>query len=85
MLRKEAQAVERLRDEGIDAHVVELDVTSGASVRAAAQRIRGRPRRGSTFSMNNAGILPEAAGPHAKARWTSSCSAGPTRRTSSAP
>ena len=56
---KGAQAVERLCDEGIDAHAVELDVTSGASVRAAAQRVRGEHGR-LDILVNNAGILPEA-------------------------
>jgi NAD(P)-dependent dehydrogenase (short-subunit alcohol dehydrogenase family) len=57
---KGAQAAERLRDEGIDAHAVELDVSSGASVRSAAQRIRAE-HGGLDILVNNAGILPEAA------------------------
>ena len=56
---KGAAAAENLRDEGIDAHAVELDVRSGASVRAAAQRIRGE-HGGLDILINNAGILPEA-------------------------
>ena len=57
---KGEQAAERLRDEGIDAHAVELDVTSGESVRAAAEHIRSE--HGTLdILVNNAGILPEAA------------------------
>jgi NAD(P)-dependent dehydrogenase (short-subunit alcohol dehydrogenase family) len=56
---KGEEAAERLRDEGIDAHAVELDVTSGESVRAAAQRVRGEHGR-LDILVNNAGILPEA-------------------------
>jgi NAD(P)-dependent dehydrogenase (short-subunit alcohol dehydrogenase family) len=59
---KGEQAAERLREEGIDAHALELDVTSGASVRAAAQRVRGE-HGGLDILVNNAGILPEAASP----------------------
>jgi NAD(P)-dependent dehydrogenase (short-subunit alcohol dehydrogenase family) len=44
----------------IAAHAVELDVTSEASVRAAAQRVRGE-HGGLDILVNNAGILPEAA------------------------
>jgi NAD(P)-dependent dehydrogenase (short-subunit alcohol dehydrogenase family) len=57
---KGAQAAEGLRDEGIDAHAVELDVASGASVRDAAQRLRAE-HGGLDILVNNAGILPEAA------------------------
>ena len=57
---KGARAAARLRDEGIDAHAVELDVASGASVRSAAQRIRAE-HGGLDILVNNAGILPEAA------------------------
>ena len=57
---KGEQAAERLREEGIDAHAVELDVTSGESVRAAAEHIRSE--HGTLdILVNNAGILPEAA------------------------
>ena len=54
-----AQAAARLRDEGIDAHALELDVTSGASVREAARRVRD-DHGGLDILVNNAGILPEA-------------------------
>jgi NAD(P)-dependent dehydrogenase (short-subunit alcohol dehydrogenase family) len=54
-----ARAADRLRDEGIDAHAIELDVTSGESVRAAAQRVRDE-HGGLDILVNNAGILPEA-------------------------
>ena len=56
---KGAQAAALLRDEGIDAHAVELDVTSVASVRAAAQGVRG-DHGALNILVNNAGILPEA-------------------------
>jgi NAD(P)-dependent dehydrogenase (short-subunit alcohol dehydrogenase family) len=48
------------RDDGIDAHAIELDVTSGASVRAAGRRLRDE-HGGLDILVNNAGILPEAA------------------------
>jgi NAD(P)-dependent dehydrogenase (short-subunit alcohol dehydrogenase family) len=57
---KGAQAAQRLRDEGIDAHSVELDVDSDSSVRAAAQRIRDEHGR-LDILVNNAGILLEAS------------------------
>jgi NAD(P)-dependent dehydrogenase (short-subunit alcohol dehydrogenase family) len=57
---KGAQAAHRLRDEGIDARALELDVTSGPSVRAAAERIRGEHGR-LDILVNNVGIVPEAA------------------------
>jgi NAD(P)-dependent dehydrogenase (short-subunit alcohol dehydrogenase family) len=56
---KGARAADRLRSEGIDVHAVELDVTSDASVRAAAERIRSKHGRLDVL-VNNAGILPEA-------------------------
>jgi NAD(P)-dependent dehydrogenase (short-subunit alcohol dehydrogenase family) len=56
---KGTRAADRLRSEGIDAHAVELDVSSGASVRAAAERIRSE-HGGLDILVNNAGILPEA-------------------------
>jgi NAD(P)-dependent dehydrogenase (short-subunit alcohol dehydrogenase family) len=54
-----AEAAEHLRDEGIDAHAVQLDVTSEDSVREAAQRVRD-DHGGLDILVNNAGILPEA-------------------------
>jgi NAD(P)-dependent dehydrogenase (short-subunit alcohol dehydrogenase family) len=57
---KGAEAADRLRDEGIDAYAIELDVTCAASARAAAQRIRSE-HGGLDILVNNAGILPEAA------------------------
>jgi NAD(P)-dependent dehydrogenase (short-subunit alcohol dehydrogenase family) len=57
--RKGAQAAAQLREEGIDAHALVLDVTSQPSVRHAAQRVRGDHGR-LDILVNNAGILPEA-------------------------
>jgi NAD(P)-dependent dehydrogenase (short-subunit alcohol dehydrogenase family) len=56
---KGARTAELLRNEGIDAHAVELDVTSRESVRAAAAQIRDE-HGGLDILVNNAGILPEA-------------------------
>jgi NAD(P)-dependent dehydrogenase (short-subunit alcohol dehydrogenase family) len=53
-------AGELLRDEGIDATSVELDVCSPASVRQARDEIAAKHDR-LDILVNNAGILPEAA------------------------
>lgn len=53
------RAVDDLRSEGIDAELVELDVDSIASVRAAAEQLDSRHGR-LDILVNNAGILPEA-------------------------
>jgi NAD(P)-dependent dehydrogenase (short-subunit alcohol dehydrogenase family) len=57
---KGEQAAKALRDEGIDAEPLELDVTSVASVQAAARRVRREHGR-LDILVNNAGVLPEAA------------------------
>jgi NAD(P)-dependent dehydrogenase (short-subunit alcohol dehydrogenase family) len=54
-----AHAVRALREAGIDAEGVALDVTDLASVRAAADEVRRRHRRLDVL-VNNAGVLPEA-------------------------
>ncbi len=56
------QAAGRLRDEGVDAESVTIDVTDPASVSAAAERVRERHGRLDVL-VNNAGILPEATQP----------------------
>jgi NAD(P)-dependent dehydrogenase (short-subunit alcohol dehydrogenase family) len=53
------RAVHELREEGIDAERVLLDVTSPASVADAADRVAARHGRLDVL-VNNAGILPEA-------------------------
>jgi NAD(P)-dependent dehydrogenase (short-subunit alcohol dehydrogenase family) len=53
------RAVRELRDEGVDAEMVILDVTSPASVADAAGRVDERHGRLDVL-VNNAGILPEA-------------------------
>jgi len=53
------RAVQALRDDDIDAEMVILDVTSPASVAAAADRVGERHGRLDAL-INNAGILPEA-------------------------
>ena len=53
------RAVQALRDDDIDAEMVVLDVTSPASVAAAADRVTSRHGRLDAL-VNNAGILPEA-------------------------
>lgn len=67
-----AQAVGRLRGEGIDAEAVTIDVTDPASVAAAAERVRERHGRVDVL-VNNAGVLPEATEPRRTAgpldRW----------------
>jgi NAD(P)-dependent dehydrogenase (short-subunit alcohol dehydrogenase family) len=56
-------AVLRLRSEGLDARALQLDVTSEASVAAAAADVE--ERHGSLdILVNNAGILPEATSAH---------------------
>jgi NAD(P)-dependent dehydrogenase (short-subunit alcohol dehydrogenase family) len=53
-------AAQKLRDEGIDASSVELDVSSQASVRRARDEVAADHDR-LDILVNNAGILPEAA------------------------
>ena len=53
------RAVRELRDEGVDAEMVLLDVTSPSSVADAADRVGARHGRLDVL-INNAGILPEA-------------------------
>ena len=57
---KGQSAAELLREEGIDATSVELDVCSPASVRQARDEIAAKHDR-LDILVNNAGILPEAA------------------------
>ena len=54
------RAVAELRGEGLDAEWVALDVTSAASVQAAAEQVEQRHGR-LDILVNNAGILPEFA------------------------
>lgn len=56
------RAAGRLRDEGISAEAVTIDVTDPASVAAAAERVRERHGHLDVL-VNNAGILPEATQP----------------------
>lgn len=56
------RAAATLRSEDLDAHAVTIDVTSPASVQAAARDVAGRYGRLDVL-INNAGILPEAASP----------------------
>jgi NAD(P)-dependent dehydrogenase (short-subunit alcohol dehydrogenase family) len=60
------QAAQLLRSEQIDAEPVVLDVTSPASVQAAAREVEQRNRR-LDILVNNAGILPEAT--HTGGNW----------------
>jgi NAD(P)-dependent dehydrogenase (short-subunit alcohol dehydrogenase family) len=57
---KGEQAATKLRDEGIDAHALEIDVTSASSVEDAAKRFL-EEHGVLDVLVNNAGILPEAA------------------------
>jgi NAD(P)-dependent dehydrogenase (short-subunit alcohol dehydrogenase family) len=61
-----AHAVRTLREAGIDAEGVALDVTDLTSVRAAADEVRRRHRRLDVL-VNNAGVLPEATAADADA------------------
>lgn len=54
-----SRAVEELRSEAIEAELLVMDVTSIASVQAAAEQVRERHGRLDVL-VNNAGILPEA-------------------------
>jgi NAD(P)-dependent dehydrogenase (short-subunit alcohol dehydrogenase family) len=56
---KAEKAAAELRSEGLDAGSVQLDVTSLASVRAAAKHVHEQHGR-LDILINNAGILPEA-------------------------
>jgi NAD(P)-dependent dehydrogenase (short-subunit alcohol dehydrogenase family) len=56
---KGRQAANLLRDEGIDAELVVIDVTDPASVSSAAATVREKHGRLDVL-VNNAGILPEA-------------------------
>ncbi len=56
---KAERAATELRREGLDAGSVQLDVTSPASVQAAAQHVQREHGR-LDILINNAGILPEA-------------------------
>jgi NAD(P)-dependent dehydrogenase (short-subunit alcohol dehydrogenase family) len=53
------EAVEALRGQGVDADLVELDVTRSEGIRTAAAAVRERHGR-LDILVNNAGILPEA-------------------------
>ena len=56
------QAAEALRQEGIKAHFVQLDITDDASVRGAAARIEAESKR-LDILVNNAGIASGLASP----------------------
>lgn len=56
-------AAAALREQGADAVALEIDVTDGRSVRAAAETVRGEHGRVDIL-INNAGVLPEAAAAH---------------------
>ena len=64
--RKGDRAAERLRDEGLTAEAVTLDVDDIASVRQAASAVGERHGKLDVL-VNNAGILPEATGASAEA------------------
>ncbi|CAM3312800.1 SDR family NAD(P)-dependent oxidoreductase [Occultella aeris] len=53
------QVVDGLRQEGLDAHAVQLDVTSPDSIQAAVKQVERRHGHIDVL-VNNAGILPEA-------------------------
>lgn len=57
------EAAARLRERGIDATALEIDVNDDNSVRAAAETLRGEHGRIDVL-INNAGVLPEAAAAH---------------------
>jgi NAD(P)-dependent dehydrogenase (short-subunit alcohol dehydrogenase family) len=77
-------AATALRDDGLDAVAVTIDVDSDASVRDAAARVAREYGR-LDILVNNAGILPEATSGDGQPPWTSGCSNGPSKRTCSAP
>lgn len=56
---KGEEAAELLRDQGIDAEAVRIDVTDPVSVRAAAAHV-GEKHGHLDILVNNAGVLPEA-------------------------
>jgi NAD(P)-dependent dehydrogenase (short-subunit alcohol dehydrogenase family) len=56
-------AAAALREQGADAVALEIDVADDASVRAAAEALRGEHGRVDVL-INNAGVLPEAAAAH---------------------
>lgn len=56
------RAAARLRDEGIEAEAVAIDVTDPASVVEAAEQVRASHGRLDVL-VNNAGVLPEATQP----------------------
>jgi NAD(P)-dependent dehydrogenase (short-subunit alcohol dehydrogenase family) len=62
------RAAQELRDEGLDAETVTLDVTSVASVQAAAREVDARHAR-LDILINNAGILPEATADATAPPW----------------
>jgi NAD(P)-dependent dehydrogenase (short-subunit alcohol dehydrogenase family) len=55
---KGEQAAQQLRDQGLEAEALTLDVTDPSSVRAAAEEVERRHGRLDVL-VNNAGILPE--------------------------
>jgi NAD(P)-dependent dehydrogenase (short-subunit alcohol dehydrogenase family) len=61
--QKGADAAAALREQGVQATAVEVDVTDDASVRAAAGWLRTTYGQIDVL-VNNAGVLPEAAGAH---------------------
>ena len=80
--RQGGAAATELRREGLDAGSVQLDVTSPASVQAAAQHVQREHGR-LDILINNAGILPEATAERQRA-FDKEMFGRPARRTCSA-
>lgn len=63
--QRSQEAAAALRNEGIDARAIRLDVTDATSVAAAAEHVAHEHGR-LDILVNNAGILPEATAPDAE-------------------